>query len=326
MSDDSKTSQSSRKPSGLFSPNKIWFATIVPALIGLGFAALSIRCFKHYGWSLFVVLPILVSFFSSFCYSFRRTLPLSSVYGVSLASLLLLGASIVLFALDGLICLLMAMPLAMVLGLMGAAVGRLAGRACIQGVASAVPVLMLLTFPCLVGFESNQSASPPIRSVSTSVLVSAPIQRVWDAVTAFPRITEPPRGLFRMGIAYPIEARIEGQGVGAIRYCTFSTGSFVEPITRCEPPHWLAFDVTACPEPMHELSLYGNLHPPHLQGYMVSRHGQFHLIQRGEQVLVEGTTWYSHSLSPQWYWGPISDHIIHRIHERVLNHIRQVAE
>ena len=40
----------------------------------------------------------------------------------------------------------------------------------------------------------------------------------------------------------------------------------------------------------------------------------------------EQPTWFTHSLSPQWYWGPISDYMIHRIHERVLNHIKHTVE
>ena len=44
-----------------------------------------------------------------------------------------------------------------------------------------------------------------------------------------------------------MKARIEGEGVGAIRYCSFSTGDFVEPITAWEKPHRLAFDVVKNP-------------------------------------------------------------------------------
>jgi len=77
---------------------------------------------------------------------------------------------------------------------------------------------------------------------------------------------------------------------------------------------------------MNELSIYQHIQTPHLHGYMLSRNGQFHLFERDGHAVLEGTTWYTHSLYPQWYWGPISDVIIHQIHERVLNHIRQVAE
>lgn len=70
----------------------------------------------------------------------------------------------------------------------------------------------------------------------------------------------------RWGVVYPIEARIEGSGPGAVRYCTFNTGSFVEPITRWEEPSLRAFDVTENPPPIREISIWKEIDPPHLLG------------------------------------------------------------
>jgi hypothetical protein len=41
---------------------------------------------------------------------------------------------------------------------------------------------------------------------------------------------------------------------------------------------------------------------------------------------LEGTTWYHHGLWPAAYWQLGSDAIIHRIHLRVLRHIRDEVE
>ncbi len=38
------------------------------------------------------------------------------------------------------------------------------------------------------------------------------------------------------------------------------------------------------------------------------------------------TTWYRQTISPDFYWHRISDHLIHLIHLRVLEHIRNRAE
>ena len=307
--------------------NSRWFSTIVPAVLGFGLAALCVRGFKFYGWSLFLGLPVAVSFLSAFCSSLRRKVSFSSAYWLSTVSLLLLGCFILLFALDGLICLLMAFPLAMALALIGVLFGRQLGSSCRGGISSAIPLLLVLFFPSLVAFERTTAPIlPPLRKVTTSVVIHAPMESIWRTVIAFPKITEPADGIFRFGIAYPIEAYIDGSGVGAVRHCVFSTGSFVEPITVWQEPTLLAFDVSSSPPPMKELSLYEHIEAPHLHGHMVSHHGQFLLIQHGEEVRLEGSTWYTHSLSPQWYWGPISDYMIHRIHERVLNHIKLIAE
>ena len=303
-----------------------WFAILIPALIGVGGCYLSVKASEVYGVTLFVGLPVLVSFLSAFFYGFRREVSFGSAYLVGILSITSVGLMILGFAMDGLICLLMALPLAFALALIGTYLGRLAGRAANGRASSILPLILVFLFPCLVAFENTHHPAVPLRAITTSVEIDAPLHEVWKAVIAFPRIDSPPDGIFRMGIAYPIEATIHGSGVGAIRHCTFSTGSFVEPITSWDENRLLAFDVTSSPPPMEELSIYQHIDAPHLHGYMASQKGQFRLEQRGNKVLLEGTTWYRHEMWPQWYWMPITDQIIHKIHQRVLNHIKASVE
>jgi hypothetical protein len=112
-----------------------------------------------------------------------------------------------------------------------------------------------------------------------------------------------------------------------VRHCEFTTGTFVEPITVWDEPHRLAFDVAEQPHALRELSPYRHVHPPHLEGYLESTHGEFVLQELpGNRTRVIGRTWYHFEMYPQQYWTLWSDLIIHRIHERVLNHVRQHAE
>jgi len=46
----------------------------------------------------------------------------------------------------------------------------------------------------------------------------------------------------------------------------------------------------------------------------------------GGRTLLQGTSWYQHGLWPAEYWRWWSDAIIHRIHMRVLNHVRDLSE
>jgi hypothetical protein len=106
----------------------------------------------------------------------------------------------------------------------------------------------------------------------------------------------------------------------------FDTGTFVEPIDVWQEPTLLRFRVDDQPEPMHEWSPYA-IHPPHLDGYLKSRRGQFRLVDLGGgRTRLEGTTWYSNAMWPAAYWQLWSDGIIHRIHGRVLGHIKRLAE
>lgn len=306
--------------------NRPWFAVTAPAVIGLGWVALIVGVLKDYGWSLFLGLPLVVSFLASFCFSFRREVSFGQAAGVATGSLLALGAGIVIFAIDGLICLLMALPLAMLIAAVGTALGLAVTKRTRVQQGSTLPLLLVVVLPGMATVEHATKPPPELRMVTTRVGIDAAPAKVWPAVIAFPPITKTPGGLFRLGIVYPIEARIDGVGVGAVRHCVFSTGSFVEPITVWEEPSRLAFDVTAQPEPMRELSIYEHVDAPHLHGFMVSERGQFRLIEEQGRTVLEGTTWYRHDLAPSWYWGPISDLIIHHIHERVLSHIRRTVE
>jgi len=85
--------------------------------------------------------------------------------------------------------------------------------------------------------------------------------------------------------------------------------------------------VTENPAPMHEWSPYAQVLPKHLHGYLVSKKGQFQLTRlANKHTLLAGTTWYQHGLWPAGYWRWWSNAIIHRIHLRVLTHIRTLAE
>ncbi|GAA5126017.1 hypothetical protein GCM10023212_28820 [Luteolibacter yonseiensis] len=302
------------------------FSILGPGPLGLAMCYLSIGVFGNYGGVLFLGLPLLVSFLSAFFFNFRRDCGFGASYAGSVASVTVLGLLIIIVAMDGLICLLMALPLAILLALPGTALGRLAGRAALGRASSMLPLVLIFLFPCLVAFEDSRSPRAPLRSVTTSVEVGGSLPEVWKTVTAFPRIDAPPEGIFRMGIAYPIEATIEGTGVGAIRRCTFCTGDFVEPVTVWDENRLLAFDVISFPAPMTEFSIYRHIDPPHLHGHLASEKGQFRLERRGNKVLLEGTTWYRHEMWPQWYWIPMTDHIIHKIHLRVLDHIKETVE
>jgi hypothetical protein len=157
--------------------------------------------------------------------------------------------------------------------------------------------------------------------------VNASPEIVWQKLIAFSEIAPPTELLFRSGVAYPIRAEISGVGPGAIRHCVFSSGEFVEPIVIWDEPRLLKFKVTQTPAPLHELSFYETVQPPHLYGYFISHQGQFLLTALpGGKTHLEGTTWYSHGLWPEAYWHLWSDFVLHRIHLRVLRHIQQEAE
>jgi len=233
-----------------------------------------------------------------------------------------------LFALEGLICLVMAAPLALGGAFVGCAVAYLcAGRK--AGVAAQTPLMPpLLILPVLLVAEHYAPLpETPIRPVKTVVIIDAPPELVWRHVVAFDPLPPPEHWLFRAGVAAPLGAEIEGEGVGAVRHCRFTTGDFVEPITVWQPGRELSFGVTAQPDPLRELTLFPGLRPPHLDGYLQVQRGQF-LLERlpGGKTRLTGRTWYRARMFPQRYWRWWSDKVIGLVHARVLRNVALRAE
>ncbi len=299
-------------------------AIIISGFVGSFFAALSIYWQQEYLNGLFVGLPFALGFLSALLYEARCPRRLSQSIGVAVLAIFLVGLLIIAVAIEGLVCVAMAAPLALCEAVVGAVVAHAFYEAMrhrrSQSFLSVVALLSLLMW-------RERSAPLPLHSVTSEVVVNLPPERVWPHVIGFSTIPPPRDWIFRAGIAYPIRAEIEGRGVGATRHCVFSTGAFIEPITTWEEPTRLAFSVSAQPAPLRELSPYQGLRSAHLDGYFKSERGEFRLLALpGGRTLLRGTTWYSDRIEPQIYWGLWSDRLIHRIHERVLDHIRREAE
>lgn len=303
-------------------------SVLLTAAIGLVFVALGTSIVGAYGWSLFVALPFCLGLFAVLLHSYHGPRDFGACMSVALLPVGLLGLLLVAVAIEGIICLLMAAPLALALAALGGVVGYgiQDGYWGAKGSPAMMSVVLLLT-PALFGVEHAAQLAVPELVVRTAIDVHAPPERVWHEVVAFAEIPPPREMLFRAGIAYPIRAEITGTGPGAVRHCIFSTGAFVEPIDVWDEPRLLKFGVTASPEPLNELTPYGHIEPRHLHGYFVSEEGQFLLTPLPDGgTRLEGTTHYRDAMWPAAYWRLWSDYIIHRIHLRVLEHIRGAAE
>jgi uncharacterized membrane protein YhaH (DUF805 family) len=320
---------------------KAWLGLIIPrgrsgsAAVGILFATassavcvwLGTTVLKTYGWSLFVGLPFALGFLSVLVFGYHERRSLGSCMWVSLLATVAAGVALLVVAIEGIICLIMAFPLAAPMAMAGGCVAYQIQRADWWQARPARVFCVALIAPVLMFMEHRQPAPLPMFAVTTSVIVEARPELVWRNVVSFTELPPPREVIFRFGVAYPVRARIHGTGVGAERHCEFSTGPFVEPIEVWDEPGLLKFSVTKNPPPMQEWTPYADVHPAHLDGFLESRAGQFHLVPMpGGRTRLEGTTWYHHHMWPATYWRVWSDYIIHTIHGRVLRHVKQLSE
>lgn len=285
---------------------------------------ISVLVFERYTASLFLGTPFSLGAITAYIYNRSGPRSARQTLEVVLIALLILSGAVILFALEGLICVAMAFPIAAAVAWLGAVLGRVIARVAPDeeytgsGMALLVPLVGLLGVPVSPGMP---------REVVTVIEINAPPERVWPHVVAFSDLPEPDEWLFRTGLAYPVRARIDGVGVGAVRHCEFSTGAFVEPITVWDAPRRLAFDVVAQPVPMQEWSPYRRVYAAHLDAEFRARRGEFRLIALpGGRTRLEGSTWYDLELHPRPYWSLYADAVVHAIHRRVLRHVARLAE
>jgi hypothetical protein len=260
---------------------------------------------KELGVACFIGLPFFAGFSTALAVAYRGTVRIPGAIGYAMATLGIAHVALFALAWEGAVCLLMALPLTAVVTIAGAVAGVATARAVMKvpqviaslGLVPALALLPLGTVPA---------------SVVSEVRVQAPPEVVWRDVVAFPRIDAPPTAAFALA-ALPLEARVDGEGPGAMRHCIFTTGEFLEPIEIWRPGRELAFGVAA--------------QPPGLDAYLEVTRGRFELVPNLDgSTTVVGTTWYALRLAPVAYWRLWTDALIGAIHDRVLAHIARLSE
>ena len=212
-------------------------------ILSIPLIMLGIYSLDFYGMGIFVALPLLIGFVSVLLYG--RNAPERTwreCRNIALGSTLLVGTAALLCGLEGVVCLAMASPLVLLLGLTGGALAySLRTRFWRQRASPVLLLLLLLSAPLLMGAEAAVPRQAPLYEVRTAVEIDAPPEVVWRNVVSFRELPPPDDWVFHTGIAYPVRAEIRGRGAGAVRYCEFSTGPFVEPIEVWDEPRRLAF-------------------------------------------------------------------------------------
>lgn len=165
------------------------------------------------------------------------------------ASLLTIAAALLL-AWEGLICAFVWVPMFLVLSSVG---GVFAGLYLLLTGPSA-PTNMVLISVALLPFLASpleQFIAPPtsLRTVHTQIEIESDAATVWANIREVPAISEAEHSStfsHRIGFPRPIEARLIGEGIGAVRHATFERDVlFIETITAWEPERYIRFEITA---------------------------------------------------------------------------------
>ena len=291
--------------------------------LAVGAVLLGAIVFGAYGYVMFIASPFLIGAVTAFIGNRGQDLGQQQTTRMVFAATILGGVALVATALEGVVCIVLAAPLGLGVAWLGGCFGR---AAALRSKGRAGPAYAIAVLPLLFGSESLMPPRADFETVQT-IEVEAPPARVWQAVLHMDRIDEPLALPFRLGVAYPLRAEIDGEGVGAIRRGEFSTGTALERITAWEPERKLAFMVETDIPAMHELSPYPNVRAPHLEGYFRTGETSFELqpLAGGRTLIVEHSA-HSLRLDPVLYWLPLARWVVTANNARVLDHRKHQSE
>lgn len=304
--------------------NGVLIGLVVGALLSVAAVAANTLWLGVYGWSLFLASPFLIGLVTAYLSNADTDIGMRRTLAIVAGALFIGAVGIMLVAFEGLICLVMASPLIFGSAWLGAAMGRELAR---RGGRARRSTMASVAF--LPIFFMGEALLPPQAAFddTQSVVIAAPPARVWDAIVHMGPIPDAPAPPFGWGLAYPVDGKILGQGVGAIRVGYFSTGVAYERITSWNPNRVLAFDVLSDPPSMRELSPYAHVNAPHVIGYFRTTTARFDItpLENGKTRLSL-TTHHDLDLEPALYWTPIARWAVDANKDRVLNHFRRQAE
>ena len=254
-------------------------------------------------------VPFCIGFIAVWCGPYRVSGKASDLIFIPWLAALACLASALALVWEGLICIIIWFPLVTVLALVGGLVAALflkifRTRRDRNDCLIAVALLPFVAGP----LEKLKPLSAEIRTVPTQIKIHASAQTVWQQIRSVPQIQPQEQSSsfsHRLGFPQPLEAKLIGEGVGAVRQARFEGGVlFVETITEWDEPHRLSFTIKADtknipPTTFDEHVIIGGKYFDVLTGtYWIEEVGQGDVILHlsSEQRLSTRFNFYSH------YW------------------------
>lgn len=290
----------------LLNSTNFWFAFGLTALYGiLGLLLLHFH-WADYGWGLFVILP--------FCIGIAGGLtakPEDALKGI-LNSLLVLFLVILVTAVEGVVCLLLMLPIFGLAVGIGFLIGRPIRRAFLARYNKLrVQLIPLVLFLSVVSVE-NQVSEPEevIYEVSSEIILPYSPIEVYDAIKSVDTLIAEKPFLMRLDLPVPQKCILEKEEVGALRICYFEGGRIIERITELEPGKILKMDVI-------DYELTGR----EWLGFKEAIY-YFEPIGASSCKMTRIST-YTTDLYPRPYWEPLERIGIEQEHEYVFRNLQR---
>ncbi len=198
------------------------------------------------------LLPMTLGFLTAHFGAYKQKRPLTFYLFAPLLTAVASMFCAIVVGWEGLICMILAMPVYVVMG----SVGGLIAYVLHEGLKAREGKLPMLftTFAFILPpgsalVENMQTLPLEMRKVHTEIRIDAPREKVWSKIIRVEPITEPTTGVFyRMGFPKPIEASLSKEGVGGVRHARFEKDLvFIETVDEWKDQERLSFAIEVDP-------------------------------------------------------------------------------
>jgi hypothetical protein len=282
---------------------------IISIVISLTFLTLGFLLLHYeligYGISFFVFLPFILGFILG-----KSTIKKFSLYGLvfSLSTffiLLLAGG------LEGMVCILMALPLAVVATILGVVIKRSIERKNNKPNNLINSSILPFIFFLGLGFLEKELTQneKEIISVETEMTIPYSTSEVYEAIKSVDTLIAEKPFLMKLDLPIPNKCVLEKEEVGGLRTCYFSGGTITERITELEKAKVLRMDVI-------DYKLTGRKWLGFKEAiYFFDKVGQ-------DSSKITRITTYTSVLTPRFYWEPLEKIGISQEHDYVFDNLK----
>ena len=241
-------------------------------------------------------------------------------------ALLLVGS--LLFEIEAVLCVLVAVPVVLPFALLGGWIMSLILKKREDKGQLQMTCLVLLPF-AIAPVERMWESPHETRVMVNSIPIDAPPEKIWEQIYEVPAIGReeiPDQWIYHLGFPRPVAAMIDREGVGGKRHATFEGDvSFFEVVTHWEPSKKLSFTIKADPEFIPQTAFDEHI----IVGgrFYDVLDGTYEIEAKGENQCVLHLT-STHRLSTRfnWYAGWWSEWVMDQIQGSILEVIRERCE
>ncbi len=195
-----------------------------------------------------IIVPVLLGFITVVEAQHSKPRPVWQWIFLPWIPLVLSFLIVYLLNLEGLICILLALPIALISSSVGGLAAGLVQKYLRKPTRTSLACIALLPI-LLAPLEMQLPPRAQYRTVRTEILIHAAVPIIWKNIEQVKAISPheiPPTWTHAIGFPLPVAATLSYPGVGGVRHASFQNGLlFIETINKWDEGHILAFSIKA---------------------------------------------------------------------------------